>query len=79
MNQDSTIVGLDVHKRQITVAVLSPGAAQPNEVLTIENHAQAIVRLAKRLRRASEGCLCTKRGHAGMRCSANSTILAVGR
>jgi len=65
MNQDSTVVGLDVHKKQITVAVLSPGAVRPDEVLTIENHAQAIVRLAKRLTSTSAAVFVYEAGPCG--------------
>jgi len=49
MNQSSMVVGLDVHKEKITAAVLPPRATRPTEVLTIENHPKAIVRLVKRL------------------------------
>ena len=48
MNQHSTVVGLDVHKNSITVAVLPPDVARP-ETCTIENHARAIERLVKRI------------------------------
>ena len=36
MDQNSTVVGLDVHKKNLTVAILPPGAARPAEVLTID-------------------------------------------
>jgi transposase len=49
MDQDSTVVGLDVHKKNLTVAILPPGAARPAEVLTIENHTKAITRMANRV------------------------------
>jgi len=49
MDQDSTVVGMDVHKKNLTVAILPPGKARPVEVLTIENRAKAIARMATRL------------------------------
>ncbi len=49
MDQSTTVVGLDVHKSTITAAVLPPQAVRPREVVTIENHPKAIVRLVKRL------------------------------
>jgi transposase len=47
MDQDSTVVGLDVHKKNLTVAILPPGTTRPMEVLTIENHAKAIARMTR--------------------------------
>ena len=49
MQQDSTIVGLDVHKETITVAVLPPGAERVMETLTIPNTAHALEGLVHRL------------------------------
>jgi len=49
MDQDSTVVGMDVHKKNLTVAILPPGKARPVEVVTIENRGKAIARLATRL------------------------------
>lgn len=65
MDQDSTVIGLDVHKKEITVAVLSPGAARPDEVLTIENHTKAIVRLAQRLTRHNQAVFVYEAGPCG--------------
>ncbi len=48
MDQGSTVVGLDVHKDVITVAVLPWDAVRPPEVATIENHPKAIARLVNR-------------------------------
>jgi len=47
-----TWVGLDAHKKSISVAMLLPGARVPEE-WTIENEAVAIRRLAQRLEKAS--------------------------
>jgi hypothetical protein len=41
MDQDSTLVGMDVHKKNLTVAILPPGIARPVKVLTIENRWQS--------------------------------------
>lgn len=49
MNNDSTIVGLDVHKAAITVAILPKGEEKISEVKTIENTPQAVKQLAERL------------------------------
>jgi len=50
MEQDSTVVGLDVHKDTITVAVLPVGADRIAETTRIENHPRAIETLVQRLR-----------------------------
>lgn len=49
MNDSITVVGLDVHKATIVVAVLLPGTGRPTEVLTIENEPRAVERLVRRL------------------------------
>jgi hypothetical protein len=49
MDQDSMVVGLDVHTATITAAVLPRAATRPREVVTLENHPKAIARLVKRL------------------------------
>lgn len=49
MDENSTIVGLDVHKNSITAAVLPPNAARPREVLTIENERKAVAGFVKRV------------------------------
>jgi len=54
MNQPSTYVGLDVHKKDIVVALLLPHESEPT-IWTIRNEPRAIRRLAKRLRREAQG------------------------
>lgn len=49
MEQDSMVVGLDVHKASVVVAILPPTAARPTETLTIENRPPAIARLVTRV------------------------------
>lgn len=49
MNNDTTIVGLDVHKATITAAVLPKGEEKISEVKTIENTPQAVKQLVDRL------------------------------
>jgi transposase len=50
----TTYVGLDVHKRDIAVAMLVPGSSQPVE-WTIANELRAVRRLARKLKRESSG------------------------
>ena len=47
MNKSGTVVGLDVHKGKITVALLPWQAPRPTETLTIENRPKAVARLVK--------------------------------
>ncbi len=54
VNQPSTFVGLDAHKDTIVVALLSPGAVEPVEWRLV-NEAEAVRRLARKLRRAAAG------------------------
>jgi transposase len=65
MDQDSTVVGLDVHKKNLTVAILPPDAARPAAVLTIENHAKAIDRMARRVTRTSPVVFVYEAGPCG--------------
>jgi transposase len=65
MDQNSTVIGMDVHKKQMTVAVLPPGTARPTQVLTIENHAKAIDRLAKRLTKTGQAVFVYEAGPCG--------------
>lgn len=50
MNQDNTVVGLDVHKQTLVASVLPPGVQRAPDVVTIENRSAAVERLAMRLR-----------------------------
>lgn len=65
MDQDRTVGGLDVHKKNLTVAILPPGAARPAAVLTVENHAKAIARLAKRVIRTTHAVFVYEAGPCG--------------
>lgn len=49
MEQDSTSIGLDVHKETITAAVLPPGAERVVETLKIPNTPRALEALVRRL------------------------------
>ncbi|MGH2349649.1 MAG: IS110 family transposase [bacterium] len=49
MDQDTIVVGLDVHKTSIAAAILPPGAARPTERTTIENRPHPIERLVRRV------------------------------
>ena len=50
----TTYVGLDVHKKDIVVAMLPAGETEPVEWKLV-NEPRAIRRLAKRLRREASG------------------------
>ena len=55
MQQDSTMVGLDVHKESLTAAILPPHAERVVETLKIPNTPEALAALVRRL--ASRGPL----------------------
>lgn len=58
MIQTTTYVGLDVHMKDIVVAMLKPGETEPIE-WKLRNEAAAVRRLAKRLRKeATDELLC---------------------
>ncbi len=50
MHQDSTVVGLDVHKQTLVASVLPAGVQRAIDVVTIENRPATIERLVMRLR-----------------------------
>ena len=54
MMNRTTYVGLDVHKKDIVVAMLPAGETEPVEWKLV-NEPRAIRRLAKRLRREASG------------------------
>ena len=54
MGKGITWVGMDVHKKTISVAILVPGERKPRE-LTIVNEKRAVARLARRLVREAPG------------------------
>ena len=54
MIESTTYVGMDVHKKEIVVALLRPGVEEPIE-WKLPNEPRAIRRLAKRLRREARG------------------------
>jgi len=49
MDQDITVVGLDVHKETVVAAILPSTATRPSETLTIQNCPKAIERLVRRV------------------------------
>jgi hypothetical protein len=65
--RQSTVIGMDVHKHKITVAVLPPAAVEPTDGLEIENHPKAVARLANRLATKGNLILCMKRGRVATR------------
>lgn len=54
MSEPTTYVGMDVHKKDIVVALLAPGIEEPTE-WKLRNEPRAVRRLAKRLRRETIG------------------------
>ena len=66
MNTDTTYVGLDAHKRQISVAMLLPGERDP-EHWQVENNPLAVRRLAKVLQKRAPGAVeaCYEAGPVG--------------
>lgn len=54
MSEATTYVGLDVHKKEISIAVLLPGVEKPLE-WSCKNEPRAVRRLARRLKREGEG------------------------
>lgn len=56
MNEPTSYVGMDVHKKDIFVALLNPGTEEPVE-WTLRNEPRAIRRLARRLHREATGAL----------------------
>lgn len=49
MIENTTIVGLDVHKKTVVAAILPPRAARPTQTVTIENGPKPIERLVQRV------------------------------
>lgn len=56
MVEGSTVVGLDVHKKDIVVAMLAPGAVEA-VTWTVANEPRAVRRLAKKLKRQAPGAI----------------------
>ena len=56
MSEATTYVGLDVHKKEISIAVVLPGVEKPLE-WSCKNEPRAVRRLARRLKREAEGDL----------------------
>jgi transposase len=65
MNQHSTVIGLDVHKDSITVAILPREATRPEAISTIENHPRAIERLVKRVTKQRDAVFVYEAGPCG--------------
>jgi len=49
MNENITVVGLDVHKETVVAAILPSTTARPTETVTIQNCPKAIERLVRRV------------------------------
>lgn len=66
MSERITYVGIDAHKVQLQVAVLSPDAAEPT-ILTVRNEGRAVNRLRRRLEKDVPGPIacCYEAGPCG--------------
>jgi transposase len=76
LNRDAFVVGCDVHKKNITVAVLPPDAARPTETVTIENDPKAITRMVKRLAQGRRPIFVYEAGPCGYDLQRQITHLA---
>lgn len=65
--QNTTFVGLDVHKKSIVGAILPPGKEKPEELGKINNEPSAVKRLVKKLKKRSDGPIvaCYEAGACG--------------
>lgn len=67
MNEGITYVGMDVHKKDISVAMLLPGKDSPVQ-WKVANEPKAVRRMVKKMVRLLERCgAVTKPGHADTR------------
>lgn len=66
MDTTTTFVGIDVHQKQLQVAMLPPGATEP-ETWQVAHEAKAVVRLARKLRKDARGDVvaCYEAGPSG--------------
>lgn len=76
MTRGITFVGMDVHKASIHVALLAPGASEPEE-WKLDNRATAVGRLAKRLKEGGEVVACYEAGPCGFALMRQLTSLGV--
>jgi transposase len=65
MDQDTTFVGLDVHKASISVAVAEPDRGEVRALGTIPNTSDAVAKFVKRLGPASRLSFCYEAGPCG--------------
>jgi transposase len=65
MNTLPTVVGMDVHKKSITVSVLKPGGGIRSENWTIANEPPQITKLVERLAAQGSPCFCYEAGPCG--------------
>jgi hypothetical protein len=81
-DQHSTIVGLDVHKESITVAVLPSDVRRFEEIATTENRPRAIGRLVKRVTKKREAAFVYEAGPCGFtlhrRLGCQAAVIAPG-
>jgi transposase len=75
MKNGTTVIGMDVHKETVVVAVLGPDEAQAQEVLTIANTLEAITRLVNRLGRRGALAFVYEAGPCGYEIQRQITAL----
>ena len=66
MSEPITYVGIDAHKAQLQVAMLTPEATEP-VIWTVRNEARTVDRLRRKLERAAPGPIacCYEAGPCG--------------
>ncbi len=76
MDQDTTVVGLDVHKEAIMAAILPPTAVRPTKTLALENRPKAIEQLVRAISRQGRVVFVYEAGPCGY--EAHRQITALG-
>ena len=78
MPNNNMVVGMDVHKKTIVVAVLYPGAEQVSERQTVENTPEAVEALVRHVARRGNPVFCYEAGPCGYTLQRQITQLGYG-